>query len=124
MKTLVKIILICTFSLASDCGVPFDYVDNSRMIVDGSLRYSTGATARNQQVRLVSEGNVLTEGFSDNNGKFSITSPKTNKTTNLVFDRHRVGTVTNFPALSNTAMELNQNLSIINLGMVELKPIN
>lgn len=124
MKTIIRILIVSIFSLASECGAPFAYVDNTRLVVEGTLRLSSGQLAVNKQVTMYSDGNVMNTTTSDQNGRFNITSPGTNKGFTLYFSSYRIGTVSNYPEFSNDSKISNFTKGYYDLGTIELIPLN
>ena len=124
MKTLLKIFLICLISLASECDVPFSYIDDSRLIVEGTLRYANGDIAADKTVILQSDGFILNQAVSDSKGKFYITSPKANKKIYWYCQEYKIGVVQRYPSFSNAAAISDFSKSYYDLGTIELIPIN
>lgn len=124
MKIALKIFLICLISLASDCDVPFSYIDDSRLIVEGTLRLSNGDIAANKTVNLQSDSFILNQTVSDNNGKFYITSPKANKKIYWYCPEYKIGVVQQYPSFSNAAAISDFSKSYYDLGTIELIPVN
>ncbi len=109
----IKIFFVTVISLLlSNCGgsgsslPPFEYGENSRIILEGILQNPDGSPAQNQPLELQAyryDIFVVNSTFSDGQGKFFISAPKSNYEYSLVFNNKNI-----------ISMQTNQSLLIEN----------
>ena len=129
MKTIIKVFCVLLLSLASECDEPFEYSDNSRLVVEATLRYSDGGLAKNETVMLQTvRSAILAETVSDANGRIFLTTPLGNYPIVLSVAKNTILSVSRFPekikVYSNTNVLGDLTNSYYDFGTVQIKPIN
>ena len=129
MKNILKIIGILLFCLASECSSTFEFVDDSRLVIEGTLRHSNGTVASDKSVILQSVENIyLADVKSDSNGRFFITSPMANYPIILFVNNNEILSVSQFPEklkiVSNKKVLTDLTNSYYEFGSIEIKPMN
>ncbi len=118
--------------LASDCSAPFEYADNSRLVIEGRLLQSDGSTVTGQDVLLytASSGSsvIIHQVTSDSQGNFYITSPKGNYPLVVEFKNKDFEVNARYTALKklqNGRADILTNFSesYYNLGSIIVKPV-
>lgn len=132
MKELV-IFLVFLMSSGGSCesAPPFEYANNSRVVVEAYLVDENMNPLKNQSVALMSYDKyqriILNQVRSDERGKVFITSPKGNRTIFLEFSGQKIIYATNYPDLvhaNNNYEDWIGDLSgsYYNFGIISLKP--
>ncbi|WP_395051860.1 hypothetical protein [Flavobacterium sp.] len=104
MKKIVAILLIFVFySCGGEYSVPFEYQDNSRIILEGKLVDNLGNALPNQSAEIFtfksSTRITVIEVFSNNEGAIFISVPKSNYKYSLGFSYKQIISITKHPEL-------------------------
>lgn len=98
-------VYLMTSSGSCESISPFEYENNSRIVLKGILLNENGEVLQNQSIQLLSpDGSgtiIVKEVFSDNLGKMFLSSPKGNNPVYIVFPNKDIVNVMNNISLVN-----------------------
>ena len=102
-KSLTILLIFIFFSCGGDYSVPFEYQDNSRIILEGKLVDNLGNALPNQSAEIFtfksSTRITVIEVFSNNEGAIFISVPKSNYKYSLGFIYKQIISITKYPEL-------------------------
>ena len=134
MKNILIFFLIVLTSCSGPTSPPFAFEDNTRFIIEATLKSETGVVLNNQKVELnsgvINNQNIVVKTlYSDANGSIFLSVPKANYNYFLNFVDKRIVSMQNYKTLifkDNSTGENSGSLtgfsnSYYNLGIITLK---